>query len=213
MELHDRPIAPESADRAFAGGIRGEFAGHPLAGYIPSPRSLTWLAALLRVERPSQVLEFGGGIGTITATLLRHPCAVERVVTTEHDPRFREILAPQSEPRLHVVASPDELAAMNYDPDLIVLDGGFDDMAGHPIEASHARDGTAVFVDGDREAQRRLFEHELAERGLAVDLSEHGLPRIHTYLYVNWRRRSVRYLRNPKGCWLGRVRARSAAAP
>ena len=80
-----------------------------------------------------------------------------------------------------------------------MLDGGFADMLGHSSEAAAARDGTLVFVDGDREPQRRALESNLAQRGLSVDLTEHGLPRVHTYLYVNWRRPSVRRLRASEG--------------
>jgi hypothetical protein len=68
-----------------------------------------------------------------------------------------------------------------------------------------------VFVDGDRELQRRALQRDLAERDLGLGLSEHGLPRLHTYVYVNWRRPSVRL--RPKGCWLGEVTARRAGGP
>ena len=82
-------IEPDAGDRAFARRLRREFAGRPDSNYIPSARSLTWLAAVLRVHRPRRVLEFGGGIGTITTALLRHPSGVERVVSTEDQPRYR----------------------------------------------------------------------------------------------------------------------------
>jgi hypothetical protein len=159
------------------------------------------------------VLEFGGGIGTITAAVLRHPCAVERLVTTEEDLRFRAILRGEDDPRHTLVATPDDLAALDYRADLVVLDGGFAEPLGHPTEAASMRDGTLVFVDGDRELQRVELQRKLAERDLRLDLSEHGLPRRHTYLYVNWRGPSVRWHRAPKGCWLGQVTARGAGGP
>lgn len=206
-------LEPNGDDRQFARRLHREFAGRRLSRYIPSERSLTWLSASLRVHRPRRALEFGGGIGTITAALLTHPCAVERVVTTEEDPRFQMILRGEDDPRLTLVASPDELAALDYHADLVVLDGGFADPLGHPIEADSARDGTFVFVDGDRGPQRRELQRKLAERDLRLGLSEHGLPRLHTYVYVNWRRPSVRFLRTPKGCWLGQVTSRRAGGP
>jgi hypothetical protein len=206
-------LEPNGEDRQFARGVHREFAGRPLSRYIPSERSLTWLCASLRAHRPRRVLEFGGGIGTITAALLRHPCAVERLVTTEEDPRFRAILRGEDDPRHTVVATPDDLAALDYRADLVVLDGGFADTLGHPLEAASVRDGTLLFVDGDRARQRLELQRNLAERDLRLDLSEHGLPRLHTFLYVNWRRPSVRLQRTPKGCWLGQVTARQAGGP
>ena len=158
------------------------------------------------MHRPRRVLEFGGGIGTITTALLRHPSGVERVVSTEDQPRYRAILEAENDPRLTVVASAAELEALDYTADLVVIDGGFGPVHdGDPIEAAAAEEGTVVFVDGRRESQRRALERNLAARGLAVDLREHGLPRVHTFLYVNWRGRSVRFYGRPKGCWVGRV--------
>jgi hypothetical protein len=135
------------------------------------------------------------------------------VVTTEEDPRFQAILRGEDDPRLTLVAGPDELVALDYHPDLIVVDGGFADLLSHPMEAASARAGTFVFVDGDREPQRRALQRNLAERDLCLGLSEHGLPRLHTYLYVNWRRPSARFFRTPKGCWLGQVTTRRAGGP
>lgn len=201
----DSVIQPDEGDREFAGRLHREFAPRPRSRFIPSVRSLTWLAATLRARRPRRVLEFGGGIGTITAALLRHPCGIERLVSTEDDSRFEAILRAEDDPRLTVVTSAHELAAMDYVADLIVVDGGFGLQLGDPIEAASAREGSLIFVDGKRERQRRALEHNLAGRGLSVDLREHGLPRFHTYLYVNWRRPSIRLLPVPKGCWLGRV--------
>ena len=203
-------VEPNARDREFARGLHREFAHHALSRFMASERSLTWLAATLRVYEHRTVVEFGGGIGTITAALLRHPCGVGRIVTTENDPRFHGILKGFHDSRLTLVASAPELAALDCAADLIVIDGGFRDELGDPVEAACARERTVVFVDGMRERQRRLLEDNLGKRGLSVDLTEHGLPRVHPYLYVNWSRPSVRFLRHPKGCWLGSVSAAAA---
>jgi hypothetical protein len=118
-------LEPSGDDRRHARRVHREFAARPFSQYIPSERSLSWLSAVLRVHRPRRVLEFGGGIGTITAALLAHRCGVERVVTTEDDARFQAILRREDDPRHMLVATPGELAALDYEADLVVLDGGF----------------------------------------------------------------------------------------
>ena len=58
----------------------------PGSEHIASEASRQYLAACLRLFKPAKVLEMGAGIGTITETVLSHPCGVSELLSTEANP-------------------------------------------------------------------------------------------------------------------------------
>src|SRR5258708_24469779 len=85
-------ISPSIEDCQFAKEIYDLFSKKPGSEHIASEVSLQYLAACLRLFKPSKVLEMGAGIGTITQAVLSHPCAVRELVSTETNPFCLKVL-------------------------------------------------------------------------------------------------------------------------
>jgi hypothetical protein len=148
-------------------------------------------------------LECGAGIGTITDALLSHECRVERVIATEHNEFCLNALGinlrHHDPPRLNVIA-PDKLPSIRADIDMIVGDGS----RGRHDVFRMARQGTVVFVEGNRVKFRAELNCSLSDQGLAVQFDQYGAR---NWLLDRLGARLPAPLRpaRPKGCWVGRV--------
>jgi phospholipid N-methyltransferase len=83
------------------------FFRHPcmLGSIVPSSRFLIkQLLEPINWERSRVIVEYGPGVGSITAELLRRMCADARLIAIETNPEFVSYLRRSiSDPRLHVV--------------------------------------------------------------------------------------------------------------
>ena len=204
------PITPSIEDCQFAKEIYELFSRKPGSEHIASEVSLQYLTACLRVFKPSRVLELGAGIGTITETVLSHPCAVSELVSTETDPYclsvLRNNLRGPGLQRLTVVTTPSELSQLKFVADMIIGDGGFYSSE----ELSTARVGTVFFSEGRRGKLRDAFSRELSAKGWTIAFENYGS-------FWKWGMKPKnlfgfslplpRY-RKGKGCWIGVVKAR-----
>lgn len=170
-------LEPIDADRQFARVIYEEFRQKPGAEHIASQTALTYLAAALRVFHPREVLELGGGIGTMTKALLMHPAKVDLVVTTENNDYCASVLRQElvtADSRLILVTRPEQLAFFQGKADMIVGDGGFY----RAEEFAAARPGTVFFTEGERQKLRALFANALARRGLGIYFRSYATERL-----------------------------------
>ena len=200
-------ISVSIEDCLYAKEIYELFSRKPGSEHIASEVSLQYLTACLRLFKPSRVLELGAGIGTITETVLSHPCAVSELVSTETDPYclsvLRNNLRGPGLQRLTVVTTPSELSQLKFVADMIIGDGGFYSSE----ELSTARVGTIFFTEGRREKLRNAFTKELTAEGRTITFINYGS----VWKWENgFRRRLGRTaflprFRKTKGCWIGVV--------
>ena len=200
-------------DLAFAREIYARYQAKPGSDHIASCDALTYLSVCLREFSPRTVLECGAGIGTITDALLSHECHVDRVIATEHNAFCLNALGinlrHHDPSRLNVIA-PEELASLRADIDMIVGDGS----RGRHHVFRMARQGTIVFVEGDRATFRAELRCSLADQGLTVQFHQYGTGEKDSLLY-RWGAHLPAPLRpaRRKGCWVGRVTVSGPPSP
>ncbi len=204
-------LTPSNDDRAIAKGVFDHFINRPGAQHIATEFALAYLSALLRTRKPSSVLEFGAGIGTITYMLLDHPCGIEHVTSTEDHPFCLEQLdmnlQPEMRDRLNLIKDQDKLGDIHGDFDLVIFDGEF-----CAPEKLHFLDNrVACFIEGARTSTRNTVNEELARRGLACEFTNYN--RGQKLVSMAWRKKrwlgmplpKLRFNKTIKGCWVGIV--------
>ena len=143
---------------------------------IASAHAIGGLIGTLNWLRPERALEVGGGIGTLTYTILdtvrrqgRLDDPAFRLVTVESHPFCLEQLARnlgELEGRSRVVPSTAELQKAGETFDLIVLDGGGDAGNDLGVQDLHGllAPGGAILVEGYRKFQRDRFSEWFRDR-------------------------------------------------
>ncbi len=143
---------------------------------IASEHAIAGLIEVLGRYRPRRILELGGGIGTLTYTIL---CTARRngltavpgfsLVTVESHPFCLEQLSKNLadfDGAYRVVPNTEELRARGETFDLLVVDGGGDlgnDLGIQDVSGS-LETGAVVLVEGGRIFQRRLLEEWYGHR-------------------------------------------------
>jgi len=198
-------------DRAFARKIHQRFLQKPGSAHIASETSLQYIAACLRVLQPAHVLELGAGIGTVTEAVLTHAFQVRKLVSTETDDfclkALQENLSNPNDARWTVVTDPSQLAALRFQADLIIGDGGF--YSNEEMRAAHA--GTVFLAEGNRSKLRGLFSKALAGTAQAVVFRQFGASRKFAVVKHDVLGFSIPLIRRvkKKGCWIGQVESTS----
>ena len=132
---------------------------------IATPRNIEALARLCLAEKPTRVLELGGGLGTLSYTVLRNSSALLDVY--EDDAFCRERLAENLKEfagRFTIIPTYRLLPpASRYD--LMVVDGGHHEPY-HPerLYVLALEDLKTVFVEGARRSQLVRIEQALRTR-------------------------------------------------
>jgi hypothetical protein len=194
-------IKPTGDDWHTAKEVHGLFAARSGSDHIASVFSLAHLCALVRARPLRDVLEFGSGIGTITYLLLRMLPSAE-IMCAERAPwcreqfernlptawRSRVTLLAEGRPRIQQMV------------DLVVIDGPA------PRHLCGVRDGTLLFIEGERSRTRERLAQTLADSGLKGDLRVYPNP-VGPWK-LSWRRKGFgfrvpRLARNKRGCWIG----------
>ena len=208
-------LMPNDDDRALARETFERFSARPGAQHIATEFALTYLSALLRTRRPSSVLEFGAGIGTITSMLLDHPSGIEHVTCTEDHPfcleQLDQNLRPEQKERLRLIKEKGRLGDIDRDFDLIIFDGEF----GAFEKLQFLDDRVACFIEGARTRTRDAIDRHLADRSLACHFTNYNRGR--KLMSMSWRKKrrfgmplpKLRFNKVVKGCWVGVV-SRSA---
>jgi len=158
---------------------------------IASEHAIGGLIQALDRLRPHRILEVGGGIGTLTYTILetiRRQGRLEdpafRLVTVESHPFCLEHLALNLGPlekHCTVVPSTAELKETGESFDFIILDGGGDagnDLGVQELDGLLAPGG-AILVEGARKFQRNRFNEWFGNRPFVYRKSESLQPMLH----------------------------------
>lgn len=209
-EIDAMKVEPTEADWDFAKSVHEEFSKKPGAKHIASEFALAYLSAVLSKVKPSAVLEFGAGIGTITYSLLKHPSNVGHVTTVENNPfcleQFATNIPQEYSDRYDLIEDDTGLTPGKQAFDLVIVDDSVKEQ-----NYAYLDNGMTCFVEGTRSANRREIQSELASRGLRCDFVNYnrgmqyfslvmrrskkaGIP------YPKFRLRKIR-----KGCWIGTV--------
>jgi protein-L-isoaspartate O-methyltransferase len=157
---------PNSADWRIARDVYRRFVARPGAENIATAGALAYLAATLRQQPSSRILEFGAGIGTITYLLLTFPPETRTIVSTEANPfcldQLRENIPAPLWSRLMLVSD----GSLPTDPrfDLIIVDGKVPKCTDY----SYLREGVVCFVEGNRGKVRSEIESVARTKGLTI---------------------------------------------
>jgi hypothetical protein len=200
-------------DLELARHIHREFRRKPGSQSIASEVSLFELSKLITRIRPSHVLEFGAGIGTITALLNTHPHRPALIVSTEdNDFCIGELLKNVESVNTdgwHLVRTLDDVDS-DTRFDLVIFD--------HTVDKEHLRRflriGTHCFIEGSRSFQQRAVNDAMSKLGYSVEWRRVRplrlvLRRFKTVEILS-RRFSIPHLmpfKRKKGCWIGVVKA------
>jgi phospholipid N-methyltransferase len=178
------------ANYKLAQDIWTEYALKPHSKHIATLSALACLAQLISERQPNRVVELGGGIGTITALLKRHPDSPPLLITLEDSllclPELRKLF--EDDNKGHAIAqNPAQLSGMSAD--LLIIDGGSMSL----FELETMRPGTTLFFEGNRVPERATVTEHVRLKGWNVIFTEDFL-----------------FMRDEpvpgKGCWIGTVR-------
>jgi protein-L-isoaspartate O-methyltransferase len=203
-------VLPTLGDWLTAYRVHRRFASRPGGKHIATWRALICLAALVRKDQPTAVLEFGTGIGTITYLLLSVSAKLN-VVGVEDSPfcieQLQRNIPEEFKARLTVVSKNGVPGDRRFD--LIVIDGRLP-----PRIDKHAflRNGTICFVEGNRWKQGAKLMQLAKARNLVCDLEKQTLGAFRTRLrWRNTRLGSFRFFRpalvRRKTCRIGMLHA------
>jgi protein-L-isoaspartate O-methyltransferase len=130
------------------------------AEHIATPISLQALFLVLQKVKPRRVLEIGGGIGTLSALVLKNSEA--SIDIFENIPLCIEALQENLQEfkgRFQLLTSYENSPLPSVAYDLVIVDGGTNSLITQVFR--ELRSVTAVYVDGHRDAQRALIRREL----------------------------------------------------
>lgn len=172
------------ANFLLARAVWEEFSLKQHSRHIATLSALACLAQLISDKKPRKVVELGGGIGTMTELLARHPNAPTLLATLEDSPiclpslrRVIDYSGPitaaglTSVPAWKIVKTPTELTG--YNADLLIVDGGYCS----PPELNVIRDGTIVFCEGNRDKERATITKHCVEAGLNITFANEFIER------------------------------------
>ena len=146
MDNQTIDLRPNRTDWDLAREVHDEFAQKPGATHIATEFALAHLSALVRAVRPTKVLEFGAGIGTISQLLLSHP--------------------PQ---HFELITDPELLDLERQYFDLVVIDGLLE-----PGQFNALQRDSFCFVEGSRKSTRKTITKELQRRNLTITFENYN---------------------------------------
>ena len=210
MDNQTIDLRPNRTDWDLAREVHDEFAQKPGATHIATEFALAHLSALVRAVRPTKVLEFGAGIGTISQLLLSHPNTIETVNSTESNRFCIEALTakfcdhfPQ---HFELITDPELLDLERQYFDLVVIDGLLE-----PGQFDALQRDSFCFVEGSRKSTRKTITKELQRRNLTITFENYNRG----VRYFDWSmqfpdgraRKSpkFKFRKILKGCWVGKV--------
>ena len=183
LSLHGVPIAervsltqplPTDEDKHFAQKIFTDYRKKPGSDYIASEFALANLSALLNKIKPTSVIEYGAGIGTMTHALLAHPVGIEKVLATETNAFCLEQLAKnipaEYKNKLHLISNLDDLEILRRRCDLVIFDGG----TVSPDEIAFLGEGSYCFIEGGRAKTIARVNAQLEKSGLICHFTTVG---------------------------------------
>lgn len=174
----------------LAQAVYEEFSLKQHSRHIATLSALACLAQTLTLHKPKRVVELGGGIGTITALMGRHPDRPPLLMTLEDSPlclpSLKEVFGEYAGRGWEIISTPAPLVGLAAN--LLIVDGYCNSNA----ELGVIKDSTMVFFEGNRGPERERVRDWVLGRGLKVTITEHKLT---------MRDQDV----EGKGCWIGRV--------
>ena len=174
-------VTPNFVDWASACCVHRRFASRPGAEHIATRRALACLSAVVRLHEPTTVLEFGMGIGTITYLLLSTLPRLN-LIGLEANPfclaQLDRNIPDELKPRLRIVT--ERNATLDGRFDLVVIDGRLP----ATDNWSFLRQGTIVFVEGNRAGQCETLSQIASSKNLVFDLEKQSIGETH----LSWRK-------------------------
>jgi len=202
-------VGPSTQDWKLARRIYKEFSAKPHSQHIATAFALAHLSASVRAVRPTNVLELGAGIGTITKLLLEHDMRPQQIIATEDHPICLEALdqnlADLDRSSLKLVTTLDDLLELDFNYELAICDGGFSD----PRQYKGVAENAVCFFEGSRGPHRRILQSYLEQRGFAFDVQNYN--QFGYRIFLKQRRSPAKLLKRKlkikrrKGCWIGTV--------
>lgn len=203
---------PNELDWELARKVHTDYEQKSGAQHIATEFALAHLSALVRLVEPTDVLEFGAGIGTISQLLLDHPNGIRHVTATEGnafciDALTSGFVAPFAG-RFDLVTDPTKLKLDQQHFDLVVIDGLLE-----PGQYDALKRDSICFVEGSRKSTRKMIVEELERRDLTINFVNYNqsvryfdwsttYPDGRTRLFPKFKLRKIL-----KGCWVGQVTA------
>ena len=131
--------------------------------HIASPIGIHALFAVLDENRPKNVLEIGGGIGTLSFQVLENTDA-DLVVFENHKGCIKSLKKNLSEfeDRYTLIDDYESFELPNKEYDLLIVDGGNRDLLKNVI--ARTRNVKGVFVEGGRAEQRKVIRQSLRNK-------------------------------------------------
>ncbi len=197
-------------DQSFAEGIYRMFKQKPGSQHIAGSFAISCLSAILRQNKPENILEFGAGIGTMTYAILDHEHQVKQVTVTEANDfcieQLKKNLTKSHLQKLDLHSDDNSKHLISGDFDLVIFDGN--------VEAEdfrHLREGTVCMVEGFREKTRNAINQELQKSGLICNFKNYASDRKQYFAFgwkktgLGFKRPKFKLVKHDKGCWIGQV--------
>jgi Methyltransferase small domain len=193
-------IKVTEADRQKAREVHALFSAKPHSEHIASEFALAHIAAVVRANAVSSVLEFGAGIGTVTYLLLSVLPEAATLDCVEADELCLDSLETNLpiEMRDRLTIHRNGRAPKKRSFDLVIIDGKIG------LRFDFLEVGSICFAEGNRSKARRALERSLNERGLMCRFTNYP----HWSWPPSWQKSRfglpVPSMRQ-RGCWVGRV--------